>query len=44
MGWCQGRMCSPAVARLAGATDPVADRRPLSCPIRLGDLASLPED
>jgi NADPH-dependent 2,4-dienoyl-CoA reductase/sulfur reductase-like enzyme len=44
MGWCQGRMCSPAVACLAGQGEPVADRRPLSCPVRLGDLAAMPED
>ncbi|GAA1946601.1 NAD(P)/FAD-dependent oxidoreductase [Kitasatospora viridis] len=44
MGWCQGRMCGPAVACLSGAAEPVADRRPFSCPVRLGDLAALPED
>ncbi|MEZ0089852.1 FAD-dependent oxidoreductase [Streptacidiphilus sp. EB129] len=39
MGWCQGRMCGPAVARLAGAdADPVGNR-PLSCPVPLGLLA-----
>ncbi|MEY9943198.1 FAD-dependent oxidoreductase [Kitasatospora sp. GAS1066B] len=42
MGWCQGRMCGPAVAALAGTPEPAADRRPLSCPVRLGDLAQLP--
>lgn len=41
MGWCQGRMCGQAVARLAG-TDPAPDRRPLSCPVPLGHLADLP--
>ncbi|MFG2340136.1 NAD(P)/FAD-dependent oxidoreductase [Streptomyces yangpuensis] len=41
MGWCQGRMCSPAVAALAGA-EPAADRRPFSCPVPLGHLAELP--
>ncbi|MFD9084841.1 NAD(P)/FAD-dependent oxidoreductase [Streptomyces erythrochromogenes] len=41
MGWCQGRMCGPAVAALAGA-EPAADRRPFSCPVRLRDLAELP--
>ncbi|MCC9307513.1 FAD-dependent oxidoreductase [Kitasatospora sp. RB6PN24] len=44
MGWCQGRMCSSAVACLAGMAEPVADSRPLSGPVRLGDLAALPED
>ncbi|MFF7635416.1 FAD-dependent oxidoreductase [Kitasatospora sp. NPDC008050] len=48
MGWCQGRMCGPAVACLAeaeagaGIGDAAADRRPFSCPVRLGDLADLP--
>ncbi|MEU3063462.1 NAD(P)/FAD-dependent oxidoreductase [Streptomyces subrutilus] len=41
MGWCQGRMCGPAVAALAGE-EPAPDRRPLSCPVALGDLAHLP--
>ncbi|MGX1761483.1 FAD-dependent oxidoreductase [Streptomyces lydicus] len=39
MGWCQGRMCGPAVARLAGEAGPAADRRPLACPVLLGELA-----
>ncbi|MEU3610197.1 NAD(P)/FAD-dependent oxidoreductase [Streptomyces sp. NPDC035033] len=43
MGWCQGRMCGPAVAALAGGA-PVPDRRPLACPVRLGDLAELPAE
>ncbi|MFF7712192.1 FAD-dependent oxidoreductase [Streptomyces sp. NPDC007988] len=43
MGWCQGRMCGPAVASLAGG-EPVPDRRPLSCPVPLGHLAGLPPD
>lgn len=43
MGWCQGRMCGPAVAALAGE-DPAPDRRPLSCPVPLGRLAELPPD
>ncbi|HZF87804.1 NAD(P)/FAD-dependent oxidoreductase [Streptomyces sp.] len=43
MGWCQGRMCGPAVAHLAGAP-PIPDRRPLSCPVPLRHLAELPED
>ncbi|MFB7947802.1 NAD(P)/FAD-dependent oxidoreductase [Kitasatospora phosalacinea] len=40
MGWCQGRMCGPAVACLsgdAGAGRP--DGRPLSCPVPLAQLA-----
>lgn len=41
MGWCQGRMCGPAVAALAGQ-EPVADRRPFSCPVPLSHLAELP--
>ncbi|UQX03535.1 NAD(P)/FAD-dependent oxidoreductase [Streptomyces sp. RerS4] len=41
MGWCQGRMCGPAVAALAGA-EASADRRPLSCPVPLRHLAGLP--
>ncbi|MFJ6518813.1 FAD-dependent oxidoreductase [Streptomyces filamentosus] len=43
MGWCQGRMCGPAVAALAG-DGPATDRRPLACPVRLGQLAELPAD
>ncbi|MGW9071125.1 FAD/NAD(P)-dependent oxidoreductase [Streptomyces yangpuensis] len=49
MGWCQGRMCGPAVAALAGAesgaesgAEPAPDRRPFSCPVPLGHLAELP--
>ncbi|MFD3717753.1 NAD(P)/FAD-dependent oxidoreductase [Streptomyces sp. NPDC058674] len=42
MGWCQGRMCGPAVAALAGG-EPTPDRRPLSCPVPLGRLAELPD-
>lgn len=41
MGWCQGRMCGPAVAALAGE-EPAPDRRPLSCPVPLRQLAELP--
>lgn len=41
MGWCQGRMCGAAVAGLAegdtGGSSP--DRRPLACPLTLGELA-----
>ncbi|MFF5704023.1 FAD-dependent oxidoreductase [Streptomyces sp. NPDC012794] len=40
MGWCQGRMCGPAVAALAGES-PAPDRRPLSCPVPLRHLAGL---
>ncbi len=46
MGWCQGRMCGPAVAALAGGVpggEAVPDRRPLSCPVPLRHLAELPE-
>lgn len=41
MGWCQGRMCGPAVECLAGATRAGTgpDRRPLSCPVPLATLA-----
>ncbi|MFD6228764.1 NAD(P)/FAD-dependent oxidoreductase [Streptomyces sp. NPDC060232] len=41
MGWCQGRMCAPAVAALTGQ-EPAADRRPFSCPVPLSHLAELP--
>ncbi|MFD9335570.1 NAD(P)/FAD-dependent oxidoreductase [Streptomyces sp. NPDC060028] len=41
MGWCQGRMCGPAVCALAG-DGPAPDRRPLSCPVPLAHLAQLP--
>ncbi|MGW0750677.1 (2Fe-2S)-binding protein, partial [Streptomyces sp. NPDC002587] len=51
MGWCQGRMCGPAVAALAGPSGPsgpsadaAPDRRPLSCPVPLRHLAGLPAD
>ncbi|MEU9130007.1 NAD(P)/FAD-dependent oxidoreductase [Kitasatospora sp. NPDC048540] len=39
MGWCQGRMCGPAVACLAGDGQVGADSRPLACPVPLGQLA-----
>jgi NADPH-dependent 2,4-dienoyl-CoA reductase/sulfur reductase-like enzyme len=41
MGWCQGRMCGPAVAGLAegGEGGDSPDRRPLACPLTLGELA-----
>ncbi|MFC8423897.1 FAD-dependent oxidoreductase [Streptomyces sp. NPDC057236] len=38
MGWCQGRMCGPAVAGLAGC-EPVPSRRPFARPVPLGVLA-----
>lgn len=48
MGWCQGRMCGPAVAALAGDSrvfeGPAPDRRPLSCPVPLRHLAGLPAE
>ncbi|MFJ9842789.1 NAD(P)/FAD-dependent oxidoreductase [Kitasatospora sp. NPDC101155] len=40
MGWCQGRMCGPAVACLSGAAESGADRRPLACPVPLAQLAA----
>ncbi|MFJ9606652.1 NAD(P)/FAD-dependent oxidoreductase [Kitasatospora sp. NPDC101176] len=42
MGWCQGRMCGPAVACLSGSGEPGADRRPLACPVPLAQLAAGP--
>ncbi|WP_049660315.1 (2Fe-2S)-binding protein, partial [Kitasatospora sp. MY 5-36] len=42
MGWCQGRMCGPAVACLAGPGEPGPDRRPLGCPVPLSQLAAGP--
>ncbi|MEV5998827.1 FAD-dependent oxidoreductase [Streptomyces griseomycini] len=38
MGWCQGRMCGPAVAALAGCA-PAPSRRPFARPVPLGVLA-----
>jgi len=38
MGWCQGRMCGPAVAGLAGC-ELTASRRPFARPVPLGVLA-----
>ncbi|MFK4145032.1 FAD-dependent oxidoreductase [Streptomyces sp. NPDC004065] len=38
MGWCQGRMCGPAVAGLAGC-ELLPARRPFACPVPLGTLA-----
>ncbi|MGW3171405.1 FAD-dependent oxidoreductase [Streptomyces sp. NPDC001153] len=43
MGWCQGRVCAPAVAGLTGC--PLTPgRRPFARPVPLGVLAALPED
>ncbi|MFH8382186.1 NAD(P)/FAD-dependent oxidoreductase [Kitasatospora sp. NPDC018058] len=42
MGWCQGRMCGPAVACLSGAAGSGPDRRPLACPVPLSQLAAGP--
>lgn len=39
MGWCQGRMCGPAVAGLAGC-EPTPSRRPFARPVPLGVLAA----
>ncbi|MFJ5234043.1 NAD(P)/FAD-dependent oxidoreductase [Kitasatospora sp. NPDC088391] len=39
MGWCQGRMCGPAVACLSGGPAGRPDSRPLSCPVPLAQLA-----
>ncbi|GGQ82330.1 FAD/NAD(P)-dependent oxidoreductase [Kitasatospora griseola] len=39
MGWCQGRMCGPAVACLSGGPVGRPDSRPLSCPVPLAQLA-----
>ncbi|MBH1938117.1 FAD-dependent oxidoreductase [Streptomyces sp. AV19] len=43
MGWCQGRTCGQAVARLAAPDGlPTApERRPLAVPVTLGTLAAL---
>ncbi|GGW10400.1 oxidase [Streptomyces capoamus] len=42
MGWCQGRVCAPAVAGLTGCPlDP--GRRPFARPVPIGVLADLPE-
>ncbi|MFF4250181.1 FAD-dependent oxidoreductase [Streptomyces sp. NPDC001663] len=38
MGWCQGRMCAPAVAALAGC-QLTPSRRPFARPVPLGVLA-----
>ncbi|TJZ57295.1 FAD-dependent oxidoreductase [Streptomyces piniterrae] len=44
MGWCQGRMCGPAVACLAArgrAAEPLVERRPFAVPVPLSALAAL---
>lgn len=38
MGWCQGRMCGPGVAGVAGCAE-TAGRRPFARPVPLGVLA-----
>ncbi|GHE61862.1 FAD/NAD(P)-dependent oxidoreductase [Streptomyces capitiformicae] len=38
MGWCQGRVCGPAVAGIAGCPESVG-RRPFARPVPLGVLA-----
>ncbi|KUO13048.1 NAD(P)/FAD-dependent oxidoreductase [Streptomyces sp. DSM 15324] len=43
MGWCQGRMCEPGVAGVAGCAATPA-RRPLARPVPLGVLAAPPPD
>ncbi|WP_149830070.1 FAD-dependent oxidoreductase [Streptomyces tailanensis] len=40
MGWCQGRVCGPAVAGIAGCPESVA-RRPFARPVPLGVLAQV---
>ncbi|WOX13943.1 FAD-dependent oxidoreductase [Streptomyces sp. N50] len=42
MGWCQGRMCGPAVAGLAGC-ELTPSRRPFARPVPLGVLAGAGE-
>ncbi len=41
MGWCQGRMCGPAVAGLTGCAE-TPSRRPFARPVPLGVLAREP--
>ena len=43
MGWCQGRVCGPAVAGLAGCAL-TASRRPFARPVPLGVLARAGEE
>ncbi|MEU3790873.1 NAD(P)/FAD-dependent oxidoreductase [Streptomyces fructofermentans] len=42
MGWCQGRICGPAVAGLVGCPE-AAPRRPFAHPVPLGVLARDPD-
>ncbi|GHK03994.1 oxidase [Streptomyces sp. Y2F8-2] len=41
MGWCQGRVCGPGVAGIAGCAETVV-RRPFARPVPLGVLAGEP--
>lgn len=50
MGWCQGRVCGFATAKIAAEESPLGpedlapiSRRPLATPVRLGDLAAEPD-
>ncbi|MFF7981817.1 FAD-dependent oxidoreductase [Streptomyces sp. NPDC007901] len=43
MGWCQGRMCGPAVAGLTGCPE-TAGTRPFARPVPLGVLARAGDD
>ncbi|MFC8429084.1 FAD-dependent oxidoreductase [Streptomyces sp. NPDC057253] len=43
MGWCQGRMCGPGVAGVAGCPE-TAGRRPFARPVPLGVLARAGEN
>ncbi|MFF7762685.1 FAD-dependent oxidoreductase [Streptomyces griseorubiginosus] len=43
MGWCQGRMCGPGVAGVAGCAE-TAVRRPFARPVPLGVLARAGEN
>jgi D-hydroxyproline dehydrogenase subunit alpha len=43
MGWCQGRVCEPGVAGVAGCAQ-TAVRRPFARPVPLGVLARAGED
>ncbi|AWW37805.1 FAD-dependent oxidoreductase [Streptomyces cadmiisoli] len=42
MGWCQGRICAPGVAGVAGC-DLTPTRRPIARPVPLGVLATPPD-
>lgn len=50
MGWCQGRVCGFATAKIAAGESTLGQqdlapisRRPLATPVRLGDLAAEPD-